>query len=301
MLRLAAPMGERIVETVKTQDRLEINWFNVVGASLGAVSSAVVLSTLGAAGTLLGAALGSLCITVGGAIYAHTMKLTKDRVAAAKSLAAERPVRSRERVMAGGPTVSSRPTQPASADRSPSESGTDAASSTGRLTAPLEGLPWKRIAVLAGALFAITMAVILAFELSTGRAVSTFTGGTSDTSVGTSFSGVVGSSAGEGVSDTGGEPAHDDQLPADDGRSDLGPAQDGDSDDPPAQDEQQDQAPAQDEEQDQAPAQGELPAQEGQQDDAPAQDEQQDQAPAEPAPAPAPQPDAPAPGTAPQG
>ncbi len=284
MLRLVAWRVERIVETVTTQDRLEINWFNVAGASLGAVSSAVVLSTLGAAGTLLGAALGSVCITVGGAIYAHSMKLTKDRVAAAKNLAAERTVRPRERVMTGGPDVTSGVAQSAPQDQSPLESDANAETSVDRLRSALQGLRWKRVAVLAGALFAITMAVILTFELSTGRAVSTYTGGTSDTSVGSSFSGVVGSNNSSSDGDT-------DRSP----QQEQGPATDGQSDEVPAQGDQQDEAPGEDE----------VEAPEGQQDDAPAQDEQQQQAPAEPAPAepapaPAPQPEAPAPQQAPQ-
>ncbi|MGC1206793.1 MAG: hypothetical protein WA880_02425 [Ornithinimicrobium sp.] len=269
---------------MSTQDRLEINWFNVVGASLGAVSSAVVLSTLGAAGTLLGAALGSVCITVGGAVYAHSMKLTKDRVAAAKSLAEARKAQPRERVMAGGPAGSLPSAESSPVDPARSEAEADDGAVPSRLRPALQGLPWKRIAVLAGALFAITMAVILTFELSTGRAVSTYTGGTSDTSVGSSFSGVVGSNNSSSDGDT-------DRSP----QQEQGPATDGQSDEVPAQGDQQDEAPGEDE----------VEAPEGQQDEAPAQDEQQQQAPAEPAPAepapaPAPQPEAPSPQQAPQ-
>jgi hypothetical protein len=53
----------------------------------------------------------------------------------------------------------------------------------------MQGLAWKRIAVISAALFAVAMVLIVAFELSTGRAVSTYTGGTSNTSVGTSIPG----------------------------------------------------------------------------------------------------------------
>ncbi|MGB6005146.1 MAG: hypothetical protein WBG36_11100, partial [Ornithinimicrobium sp.] len=56
----------------------------------------------------------------------------------------------------------------------------------------LRSLPWKRIIGLTAALFAVTMAIILAFELTTGRAVSTYTGGTDNTGVGTSIPGVKG-------------------------------------------------------------------------------------------------------------
>jgi hypothetical protein len=71
----------------------------------------------------------------------------------------------------------------------------------------LRGLPWKRIIGLAAALFAVTMAIILAFELTTGRAVSTYTGGTENTGVGTSIPGV----SGTGIE----APGTDDVVPED--------------------------------------------------------------------------------------
>src|SRR5262249_54898382 len=50
--------------------RVEIDWTRTVGGALAAVASAVLLSTLGAAGTILGAALGSIVVTVSGAYFA---------------------------------------------------------------------------------------------------------------------------------------------------------------------------------------------------------------------------------------
>ncbi len=178
------------------QNRLQINWTNSAGAALGAVSSAVVLSSLGAAGTLIGAALGSLCITIGGAVYAHYLSLTKERVAA-QALVARRPRRVRERVPvgAGAPSLPHLDEQeyaerrqfddrPAQLDRR--EMGRPADQATA-------GLPWKRIAAVSAVLFSIAMGLILAFELTTGRAVSTYTGGTGNTGVGTSIPGWSGS------------------------------------------------------------------------------------------------------------
>src|SRR5699024_12543439 len=60
----------------------------------------------------------------------------------------------------------------------------------------LRGLPWKRIGLLAGGLFVLTMAIILVFELSTGRPVSSFTGGSSSDTPGRTFSGLTGGSGG---------------------------------------------------------------------------------------------------------
>lgn len=163
-------------------NRLKINWVNSAGGALGAVSSAVLLSSLGAAGTLVGAALGSLCVTVGGAVYSHYLTMTRDRVAS-QALAARRTGRVRELAYAGAvaqPEDRLRTEDPDHIDR------TDEERSVGQV---LQGLAWKRIAVISAALFAVAMVLIVAFELSTGRAVSTYTGGTNDTSVGTSIPG----------------------------------------------------------------------------------------------------------------
>ncbi len=174
----STPQDGGMSETEK--QRLDINWTNSAGSALGAVSAAVLLSSLGVVGTLLGAALGSLCITIGGALYTHSMNVTKEKAAAAAA-AASRRAKPRQPESVGSPKSSSRaPEAPATPP---------AQESRGQV---LRGLPWKRILGLAAALFAVTMAIILAFELTTGRAVSTYTGGTDNTGVGTSIPGVKG-------------------------------------------------------------------------------------------------------------
>lgn len=156
----------------------QINWLGATGSALGAVSSAVMLSTLGAAGTLFGAALGSLVITVGGSIYTQSLQKTKDRV---QSRPRREPYPSRGPGSAEEPRA--RPVSASSPD-SPNDDGPE----------PSKGLPWKRIIGLTVGLFVVAMAIILAFELSTGRPVSSFTGGTSNTTTGTTFSGLRSSS-----------------------------------------------------------------------------------------------------------
>jgi hypothetical protein len=172
------------VDIVSEPNRLQINWVNSAGGALGAVSSAVLLSSLGAAGTLVGAALGSLCITVGGAVYSHYLAMTKDRVAA-QAFAGRRTGRVPELVPAQ-PGAAAPAEEHRHAEDLDHTDRPDTQRSVGQL---LQGLPWKRIVALSAALFAMTMVVIVAFELSTGRAVSTYTGGTSNTSVGTSIPG----------------------------------------------------------------------------------------------------------------
>lgn len=170
------------MESVSEPNRLQINWVNSAGGALGAVSSAVLLSSLGAAGTLVGAALGSLCVTVGGAVYSHYLRQTRDRVAS-QALAARRTGRVRELSYAGAVA------QPEDRFRTEDPGHIDRMDEEGSVGQVLQGLAWKRIAVISAALFAVAMVFIVAFELSTGRAVSTYTGGTSDTSVGTSIPG----------------------------------------------------------------------------------------------------------------
>lgn len=160
------------------KQRLDISWTNSAGSALGAVSAAVLLSTLGVVGTLLGAALGSLVITVGGALYTHSMNVTKDKASAAAAAARRGKPRSPESVRSSTSGRAQEPPAPPLAEEPRGQ--------------VLRGLPWKRIIALAAALFAVTMAIIVAFELTTGRAVSTYTGGTDNTSVGTSIPGVKG-------------------------------------------------------------------------------------------------------------
>lgn len=269
----------RIISAVSESKRLEINWFGVVGSALGAVSAAVVLSTLGAAGTLVGAALGSLCITVGGAIYSHSLERTKARVATASAQAARR-----TRVAAGAATRRTTTTATVDDSTATTAAGDDPAVSSEAEPGPakeswqqvVRGLPWKRIAALAVGLFAVAMAIILVFELSTGRPVSSYTGGTSSSSTGTSVPGISGRGGDQGTT-----------VPED---QDRAPGQEQDQDEAPEQEPapQPDEGPAPDD----APAPGREP----QPDDAP----QPGDAPQQEAPPEAPQRQQPPPESQPQ-
>lgn len=179
-----------VVSDGSEQNRLEINWVRSAGSALGAVSAAVLLSTVGAAGTLIGAALGSLVITIGGAIYSHSLERTRQRVVGARSRGTPREAASGTQAQMANARSNARLRE------APESDGPPPGESRARM---LRGLPWKHIIATAGALFGIAMAVILAFELWTGRPVSSFTGGTSGTVKGTSITGVDGP-----VSDPGG-------------------------------------------------------------------------------------------------
>src|SRR3954452_24197237 len=58
----------------------DISGAQVAGSALAAVSAAVVASFLGVGGTVLGAALGSIVASVGGAIYSHSFRRAGDRL-----------------------------------------------------------------------------------------------------------------------------------------------------------------------------------------------------------------------------
>lgn len=231
-----------------SKEKLEIKWIPAVGSSLGAVTSAVVLSTLGVGGTLIGAALGSLLITVGGSVYSQSLQKTKARVG-------ERVSTARTRVGQGNDTWE----QSVSHGSVPVDAVTDESVKTSRDAGRgiLRGLPWKRIIGVTVALFAITMALILAFEFSAGRSVSSITGGTSGTG-GTSIPGIgstVGDTDDSGTSDPGKDEPKQDEAPADEQppEQDQAPQQD---DEPAPQEQEQEQEP----EQDQAPQQDPAPA-----------------------------------------
>src|SRR5690625_1879663 len=152
---------------------LQINWLGASGSALGAVTSAVLLSTLGAAGTLIGAALGSLIITVGGPVCSYSLERAKSGLektaekvrysgrsnrTAAENTAPMSATSDRRDVAAPTPTATMHATR--------EEPG---ATEKPRSQQTQRGLPWKRIGLLAGALFVLTMANIVVFELSPGR------------------------------------------------------------------------------------------------------------------------------------
>ena len=155
--------------------RIELNWVQASAASLAAVTSAVLLSTFGVAGTLIGAALGSLALTVGNAVYSYSINTTKHRVATAQSLAAARVGLARAAASEGDKTE----TRPqASQDPRPARVGHGGPVDRvqGSRRGMLAALPWKRIGLVSAGVFVAAMVMILVFELVTGRAVSSYTG-----------------------------------------------------------------------------------------------------------------------------
>jgi hypothetical protein len=195
--------------STQQRERVEISWVQVFGSALAAVTSAVLLSTVGVAGTIIGAAIGSVFATAGSAIYAHYLRMTRAGVAAAQAAAAERVNRARtgasgvwaDTRRADGSRTTTMRAQQARAELEDAERDLDEAPERARPSwrEAAAGLPWKRIAALAGGVFLVAMLVIVSFELATGRPVSQYTGGTSDHGPRTSIPGLGG---GRGASTT---------------------------------------------------------------------------------------------------
>ena len=112
--------------------------------ALAAVTTAVLLSTLGAAGTVIGAAIGSVVVTVGSEVYAQGLHRSRHTVRRAQETGLRRTVvvqEPRERNLRIG------------------------------------ALPWRRISMGAAATFVVVVLAVTAFEAVAGRSVSSYTGG----------------------------------------------------------------------------------------------------------------------------
>jgi hypothetical protein len=172
--------------TADPSPKLDIDWLKTIAGALAAVSSAVLLSTLGAAGTIIGAALGSVVATVGGALYSQGLARSRERLAQAQSLAlrrvgiAQAEVRRANRHQGDDPAVDA---HLAHADERLGEAKAELGAIADEPPAVgwrerLVVLPWKRISLVAAGLFVTAILAITAFELLAGESVSSITGGT---------------------------------------------------------------------------------------------------------------------------
>jgi hypothetical protein len=184
----------------KTEKESTFDLVKVAAGAVGAMASAVLLSTLGAAGTITGAALGSVIVTVAGSMFSKGVDVSKQGVTAAQALAARRVAQAKSQV--GDATHDMDDSTQAQQRLSAANAELDAAESElhsrDTPTEPGSGwkdrlsvLPWKRIALAAAGVFVVAMIAITGFELLSGRAVSSMTGGSSDQER-TSFSGLTG-------------------------------------------------------------------------------------------------------------
>ncbi|TNM36576.1 hypothetical protein FHP29_20840 [Nocardioides albidus] len=212
-----------MAEADTEEPRTKIDWPAAIAGAGAAVTVAVLLSTLGAAGTLIGAALGSVIATVSSALYKQGIESSRRRVSdlqevvlqrvslAEQSLnraaersdgeATDREVARAQRHLDAVSDDLAEGLAEGRADDGADEPGEDRRTATDQGEAtPLRWstLPWKRIALLTAAVFLLALLVISAIELIAGKSVSTITGGT-DGDDRTSIGGVFddGSSTGD--------------------------------------------------------------------------------------------------------
>lgn len=171
--------------THPTTEKLQIDWLKTIGGALAAVSSAFLLSTLGAAGTIIGAALGSVIVTVSGALYSQALARSHQRLARAQVAAlrkvgvAQAEVRRAGRHQGDDEAVDAHLAHAEERlDRAKDDLGALADEPDGPgWRERLALLPWKRILLVAAGLFVAAIVAITAFELVAGRSVSQITGG----------------------------------------------------------------------------------------------------------------------------
>ena len=203
--------------TPDTPQKLEIDWLKTAGGAFAAVSSAFLLSTLGAAGTIIGAALGSVIVTVGGALYSQGLARSHQRLAQVQSVAmrkvgvAQADVRRAARHPGDDAHLAHAEERLDDVKDDLGALGDDPAGPGWRER--LAGLSWKRISLIAAGLFVAAVLAITAFELVAGEKVSSITGGT-DGGGGTTI-GRLGGGADEDTKDDNNVPPEDQSSPSD--------------------------------------------------------------------------------------
>jgi len=140
--------------------RVDLSVTQVVAGSLAAVTSAVAASRLGVAGTLGGAAVGSVVATVGAAYYEHYLDRTRQRL---RSAAVRRPTRD-GRPTPEPPVLS----VPASGTLPPTADGNEWWRRAG----------WAALGLSAVVAFGIGVLVLTGYEWAAGGPVSGNGGGT---------------------------------------------------------------------------------------------------------------------------
>jgi hypothetical protein len=149
-------------------DKLSLSLTQVVGSVMAAMSATVAASYFGVAGTVIGAALGSLITVVGGALYTHSLRRTRQAIRAA---AIESAVGHR---FATVTPVAAAPPTTRTSNRKPSR------------RAIWRELPLRTLALCALILFAGIIGAVTVFEVASGKPLSSTVTGTqgSGTTVG---------------------------------------------------------------------------------------------------------------------
>lgn len=159
---------------------IDLSATQLTGGALAAMTSAVIGARLGVAGTVLGAAVGSIVAGIAGTLYTTSLQRTKDRISSvivAKTGDTEIEVNSvsvgRDRIadrdistelaVGGTPTLHT----PLAPDPAVPPAGAAYATASGRPRSR-----WKPILASTAAVFVLAFAAITGFEVLTGHAIS---------------------------------------------------------------------------------------------------------------------------------
>lgn len=174
----AAGSRESPESTPEKKSGLGLSGPQVAGSALASVTAALAASWLGVAGTIIGAALGSLFGTVGSALYAQTIRNSR---VAVQRIVPTRPATAGQATATAGEADGQDPTDSDDSSETltlqeSSEYEMVPAQQSG-LVDRLRALKWKRIIVGSSVVLVIALGAITAFEQLTGSPVSRYTGG----------------------------------------------------------------------------------------------------------------------------
>lgn len=159
--------------------RIEVSLMQVSAAALAAVTAAVVGSTLGVAGTLVGAASASMILNVGTAVYRASLEQSRRKIRSLAQRAGSRPV-PRDASEAGSSdsapsaqTGDEQPTDTTEPGVEPdAESGTEPEPSAKSGSRRFSRLRWGAVAVGTLGSFIVAMMLITGFEWASGEPLS---------------------------------------------------------------------------------------------------------------------------------
>ena len=155
----------------------KVDWLRTLAGALAAVATAVLLSTLGAAGTLIGAALGSVVMSVGTSMFSSGLARGRRRVADVQEAALRHVGVAQAEIRRAGRRTGESEAHLDHADDVLAQAKEELSEAPPTLGERLGEVAWGRVALYAGGLFVVVMLVITGFELITGKPVSSLTGG----------------------------------------------------------------------------------------------------------------------------
>src|ERR687894_204013 len=168
---MTSPRPETTDRTEQIEDKdkpqgVQLSATQVAAGALAAVSSAVVASFFGLAGTLIGAALASVISTVSAALYSNSLQKTNEKLRRARGQVTGRLSAADEtEVASAAPAAPATQVLPAHLDprRAPA-----------RRSRPR----WTKVAVYAAAVFVMAMGIVTGIELIGQKPVAALVGGT---------------------------------------------------------------------------------------------------------------------------